>query len=334
MLGVTEGPLFDLIDHSMLTANNAVHQRRRSPFTRLFAARMIAEMRPRIRRTSDELIDAWYADGSVEFVGRFAADLPARTISGLLGLPETDIPAFTRLVYEVTRFFSLSFTPEQIPQCQTAAGDLRDYVDRTLRDRRRAPGEDFLSGFLAAADEAGILSPVEVIYQIMLLIVGGTDTTRVAIVAQVALLLQHRAQWDAVCGDPGLIPAAVSEALRFEPSVASSGRIAAEDIEIDGIPIEAGSLVSLSTMSAMRDEAAYLHPDVFDIRRTDQPRVHPIFGAGVHRCLGEALARAELEEALAALTARIPRLRLDEAPAIQGHAAVRRVDTMRLSWPT
>jgi cytochrome P450 len=95
----------------------------------------------------------------------------------------------------------------------------------------------------------------------------------------------------------------------------ASARVAAENIEVDGTRIEAASLVALSTLSAMPDEAVYPRPDAFDIRRTDQPRVRPIFGAGVHRCLGEA--RVDLEEALAALTARIPRLRLDQVPVIQ-----------------
>lgn len=87
-------------------------------------------------------------------------------------------------------------------------------------------------------------------------------------------------------------------------------------------------------MSALRDEDVYARPDVFDIRRVDQARLHPIFGAGAHRCLGEALARAELEESLAALVTRLPQLRLDQAPAIQGHSGVRRVATMRISWQT
>src|SRR6202035_5348652 len=98
---------------------------------------------------------------------------------------------------------------------------------------RRARCGDFLSRFVAAADAAAEMSPIEIIFQIVQLIVGGTDTTRVAIVREVALLLQHHEQWMAVCRDPGLIPAAVEESMRFEPSVASISRVAAEDIEAD-----------------------------------------------------------------------------------------------------
>lgn len=332
LFGVTEGALFDLFKEGMLTANGAVHRRRRSPFSRSFAARTMADLRPHIRRSSERLIDSWYADGQVEFVDRFAAELPARVIGDLLGLPRADIPSFTELVYAVTRFISASILPDEIAESEAACQQLRDYVEKTLEDRRRAPRDDFLSDFLRNADAAGELSPLEIISQIVQLIVGGTDTTRVAIVMQLALLLQHREQWDAVCRDPSLIPGAVAEAMRFEPSVASFIRVTAEDIEVGGAVLPARQFVILSTMSAARDEEAYERPDVFDIRRTDQPRLLSAFGAGAHRCIGEALARIELEESLAALAARIPQLRLDEAPAIKGHSGIRRVETMRISW--
>jgi cytochrome P450 family 103 len=205
-------------------------------------------------------------------------------------------------------------------------------VERTLEGRRRALSDDFLSGCLAKADASGDLSPLEITFQIVQLIVGGTEAIRGAIVAQLALLLQHREQWNAVCRDPSLISGAVAEAMRFEPSVASIARVATEDIEVSGAVIPAQQFVILSIMSGARDEAVYEHPDVFDILRTDRQRLHPAFGVGVHRCLGEALARVQLEEILIALAARIPQLELGQAPIIKGHGGVRRVDTMELNW--
>jgi cytochrome P450 len=333
MHSVNDGALFDTFRFGMLTANGDTHRHRRSPFSRTFAARMITELRPHIRRSAEELVDQWYADGQVDFLEEFAAKIPARIISDLLGLPREDIPSFTRLVYKVSRFISFSFAPDEVPGIEAAARQLQDYVERTLDHRRRTPCGDFLSKFVTAADASAEMSPIEIIFQIVQLIIGGTDTTRVALVMQVALLLQHPEQWVAVCREPGLIPAAVEEAMRFEPSVASVSRIAAEDIEVDNAIIPAGKFVTLSTMSGMRDERAYDDPDVFNIRRVRQPRLHPIFGGGPHRCIGEALARAELEESLAVLIARIPQLRLDQAPAIKGHSGIRRVDAMRVSWP-
>jgi cytochrome P450 len=332
MLGVSEGALFDFFNEGMLTSNGELHRRRRSPFSRGFATRMIAELRPRVRASAEQLIDNWYADGQVEFVEHFASQLPARIIGGLLDLPSGDIAKFTKLVYEVTRFINLSIKPEEIPVSEAACQELRAYVETVVDDRRRAPRDDFLSGILAKVGDTGELSPVEIVFQVIQLIVGGTDTTRVALAAQLALLLQNREQWDAVCRDQKLVVGAVAEALRFEPSVASFARMSREDIEVDGVVIPAGELIGLSTMSGSRDENAYAHPEDFDIHRTDLPRLHPIFGSGAHRCIGEALARAELEDALTVLSVRIPHIRLDQAPTIKGHAAIRRIDLMRVSW--
>jgi cytochrome P450 family 103 len=332
--GVEEGALFDIFDQGMLTANDEAHRRRRSPFSRTFATRAIAALRPLIRQAAEELIDGWFAHGRVEFVDQFAAKLPALTISRLLGLPYEDVPGFTKLVYEVTKFVSLSVKPEETVQCEVAARQLRDYVCSTLNARRREPCGDFLSIFLAAADDAERLSPTEVIFQIVQLIIAATDTTRVAIAAQVALLLGHPPQWQEMLREPALIPGAVAEAMRFEPSVASISRTVAEDIDVSGVVVPAGSLMTLSTMSAMRDEDAYERPDVFDIHRSSHVKLHPIFGAGAHRCLGEALARAELEESLVALAARIPQAELEASPVLRGYTGIRRIDSMFLTWRT
>jgi cytochrome P450 family 103 len=330
--GFEQGVMFDFFRYGMLTANGEVHRRRRAPFTKLFAARAIAEMRPRIRQVVEDIIDGWYDAGEVDFIEGFAGPLPARLIADLFALPKEDIPTFTRAAYEVIKVFTYGMPPDEIARVEQAGQHLRDYVARMLDDRRRNPGNDFLSAFLAAADEAGEMSPEEIVFQVLQLILGATDTTRVSTVMQVALLLQHRDQWEAVCREPALIPGAVAEALRFEPSTSGTARIATEDVELHGTIIPAGSLMALSALSAMRDERAFERPDTFDIGRSDQVRLHPVFGHGVHRCIGEALARAELEESLAALTARIPQLQLDVAPTISGHTGVRRIDAMRVSW--
>jgi cytochrome P450 len=111
-------------------------------------------------------------------------------------------------------------------------------------------------------------------------------------------------------------------------------RVSAEPIELDGRVIPAGQFLTLSLMSAMRDEMAFAEPDSFDIHRADQRRLHLVFGGGPHRCIGEALARAELEEGLAALTERLPQLHLaGEPPRVEGHFGIRRLAEMRVAWP-
>jgi hypothetical protein len=333
LLGFTEGPVFDSFKYSMLTSNGDIHRRRRAPFTRTFAARLIADLRPRIRKMTEELIDAWQAEGEVDFVEHFAALVPARTISAMLDLPIADISYFTSLVYSVSRIFSFTCTPAELKQIEADTAALRDYVETLLKSRRGGDADDFLSHYLATADEKGELSPVEIVTQIVILIIGGTDTTRVALAILVALLLEQRDRWDAVCRDPALIPGAVTESLRYEPSVGSTARYTLEDIELDGHILPAGKFVLLSTMSAMRDDAAHRQPDVFDMQRPDLRRALMVFGGGPHRCLGEALSWTELEEALAALTTRLPQLRLaGPMPRVHGFSGIRRIDEMRLAW--
>ncbi|WP_340117151.1 cytochrome P450 [Pelagibius sp. 7325] len=330
--GINNGMLLALFDQTMLTSNGTMHRRRRSPFTRAFALRMIVALRPSIRQAAHNLLDDW-AGEEVDFVDRYAALLPAHLISEMLGLAKEDIPHFTQCVYEVSRALSFTFGPEDLPAIERAAQDLYSYVTHVLETKRRRPSGDFLSNFLTDVKAAGDLSPLDSVIQVMTVIIGGTDTTRVAMAMLVGMLLEHPEQWEAVLQDRRLVQGAVKEALRFEPSVGSVSRMTTEDVAVGDYLLPAGRYVTFSVMSAMRDEAVYEKPDRFDIRRRDHPRLHPVFGAGSHRCLGEALALAELEEGLTALLERFPRLRLIEGlPRVSGHAGIRRIGPMPVRW--
>jgi cytochrome P450 family 103 len=332
--GIHSGYLYDIFRHTMLYANGTTHRQRRAPLSRAFAFRLIAELRPNIRARAHKLLDAVEARSEMDLVDEYAALIPAHIISEILGLGESDIPQFTRWVYSISRAISFSFTRDQVPDMEEAAHELTKYVEALLADRRATPRLDFLSSYVLGVDEAAKLTPIEVLSQIVTVIIAGSDTTRAALAIMVHLLLQHREQWEAVCtGDTRLIAGAVSEALRYEPPVGSTPRFTLADIEIAGYLIPAGSVLSLSTLSAMRDPALYSEPDRFNIRRTDHPRRHIVFGGGSHRCLGEVLARAELEEALAALAERLPTMQLAGEPLmIFGHAGMRRISGMRVGW--
>jgi cytochrome P450 len=331
--GVTAGPLFDFFSNSMLLSNGPLHRKRRAPFARAFAVKLISELRPRIRATANELIDRCYDQGEMDFIADFAAPIPARVISEILGLPAADIPEFTRHIYSLARSLSSAFSRDDVPELQNSAQELSRYAQKLLEDRRREPRDDFLTACIGAIDAANELSHVEIVMQIITVILGGSDTTRGAGSIQTSLLLQHRDQWDAVCQDPALIPGAVLESMRYEPAVGSFARFTLEEIDMDGWIVPHNRVLSLSTLSAMRDPQLYSDPDRFDIRRSDHPRRHMIFGAGSHRCLGEALAKAELEEQLAALTERVPQLRLvGDPPVIRGSGGIRSVRNMRVRW--
>jgi len=235
--GVTGGYLYDILQHTMLYSNGTAHRQRRAPLSRAFAFRLITELRPAIRARAHELIDQVESRSEMDFVDDFAAPIPAHIISEILGLPEQDIPEFTRWVYSISRAISFSFLQSDIPDMEDAARNLTEYVRKLLCDRRATPRLDFLSSYVLGVDADEKLSPIEVISQIVTVIIGGSDTTRAAMAIQVFLLLQHREQWDAVCtGDMSLIAGAVSEAMRYEPSVGSTPRFTLADIEIFGIP--------------------------------------------------------------------------------------------------
>jgi cytochrome P450 len=331
--GIHTGPLVDLWSNSMLFANGSDHRRRRAPMSRAFAFKLIEELRPRIRAASARIIDEHLHAGEMNFLDDFAALIPARVISEILGIQADDVPRFTELVYSVSRSLSLSYAREDIQSMEDSAKQLLQFVNDLLNDEGSGLHNEFLKTYLKTVTEAGNVTPAEILSQVVSVIIAGSDTTRGAIAVQVSLLLQHREQWDAVCADPALIAGAVSESLRYEPVVGSIPRFTLEDIEIDGYVVPRNNILSLSTLSAMRDPGQYADPDRFNIRRADHPRRHLIFGLGVHRCLGEILARAELEESLTALVSKLPQLELaGKPPSLQGHGGIRRIDAMRVKW--
>lgn len=331
--GVTEGPLLQFLENTMLLSNGIQHRRRRSPLAQALAFKFITDLRPRIRALAEQIIDEHQHRGEMDFIADFSSWLPARVICSILGVAESDIAHVTRHVYSLARALSSSFTKEDVPQLQTAAGELTNYVHDLLHDRRTTPREDFLSSYVSALDSEEKMSHIEALIQIVTILLAGSDTTRGALAIQTSLLLEHREQWNAVCRDSTLVPGAVSECLRYEPSVASFARVTIDDIPLQGAVLPRGHVVSLSTLSAMRDPALYTDPDKFDIRRTDHPSRHPVFGGGVHRCLGETLAKIELQEGLSALTQRLPNLRLAGGPVVvHGSGGIRSVTDLRVQW--
>jgi cytochrome P450 len=331
--GVQEGALFDFYKHSMLFTNGPDHRRRRAPMSKAFAAKLVEEMRPRIRAIADEILAEAEPQGEMNFLDRFCSLIPARMISGILGIQEADIPRFTLWVYSMSRAINSSFSMEQMGEIEHAARQLTQYVSELLECRRDAPQDDFLTRFVRAVEEENTLTPIETLTQLVSVILAGSDTTRTALAIQTDLLLKHPEQWQAVCQNPALIPGAVAEAMRYEPSVGSIPRFTVEEIELDGYLVPRNAILSVSTLSAMRDESLYSDPDRFDVTRSDHPRRHLVFGGGVHRCLGESLAKAELEEGLAAITARTPGLRVvGEPPRLIGHSGIRRMTGMNVAW--
>jgi cytochrome P450 len=233
------------------------------------------------------------------------------------------VPHFSRLVYSAIRAMSVR-SSEVMAEATADMGGLIDYVNGLLAARRSRPRQDFLSHYLDSVAE-GDLDADEIRIQIVTLILAGADTTRLTLAMTLKQLLLHPHAWAALTADPrGRCAGAVAEGMRFEPVIGSLARVAVDDVELEGFTIPKGSIVAPALITALRDPAVHADPDRFDIGRTDHVRLHPIFGAGPHRCLGEALAYAELEEAIVVLAGRAPELELvGDQPRLRGLGAVR-----------
>ena len=329
--GLTSGPIFDFYANSMLFSNGARHAARRRPLARAFAFPLMEALRPRLRAVAEDLVRPCLGAGPVDFLDRVAGPLPARVMAMILGLGEAELPRFAARVQSSMRALALR-EGEDWAGAAADLGALNDQVTALLADRGARPAGDFLSDYVAAVADAE-LTEAEVRMQIVSVVLAGADTTRMALASTLSQLLQRPEQWAALVADPeGRKAAAAAEGLRFDPPVGALPRVAVAGFEIDGVTVSPGHVIAPSVIAALRDPAVHAAPDRFDLARADHPRWHPVFGAGAHRCLGEALARAELEEALAALARLAPRAELaGPPPRLSGLTGARAIDAMTVA---
>jgi cytochrome P450 len=332
MQGITSGPIWDITTTGMLLANGETHSRRRTPVAKTFAFKLMDAMRPKAAALAAELIEPRIGAGPIDFVNEIAAQIPARIIADILGIPRTDLPVFMKWIADTAA--SLGFIDlDRREQIEKSLVEFNAYVEGLLEQRRKAPREDFLSDYVRATAKEGALSEAEIRTQILGLILAGSDTTRGSLCLILAHLLKHPEQWRAFRADPdGLKKGVVAEGMRYDPIISGIPRVAKQDLEIDGYLVPAGTPIAVSLLSAMRDPEVYANPDRFDITRTDHPRWHPIFGGGAHRCLGEALAKAEMEETLATIARLAPSTELIGEVPRPAPGAIRQVGEMRVAF--
>jgi cytochrome P450 len=332
MQGITSGPIWDISTTGMLFANGDAHRRRRTPVAKTFAFKLMDAMRPKAAELAAELINERLGKGPFDFVGEFAAQIPARIIADILGIPRTDLPVFMQWISDTAASLGFIDTSKR-EQIEKSLVAFNAYVDDLLNDRRRAPRGDFISNYVAETASAGELSEAEIRTQVLGLILAGSDTTRGSLCMTLASLLAHPEQWRAFCANPdGMKKGVVAEGLRYQPIISGIPRVAVQDLDIDGYRVPAGTPIAVSLLSALRDPDIYADPERFDITRTDHPRWHPIFGGGAHRCVGEALAKAEMEETLAVIARLAPNTTLvGDFPKLEP-GAIRQVGEMRVAF--
>lgn len=276
------------------------HTQRRRILAGKFTARRVKEHRPIIEKIVSDQIDHMIAIGPpVDFVEHFALPVPSRTLCALLGVPEDDRHQFENPMKVIG---NPNAAPDQLSQ---SIRDFIDYARRSISEKRRNPSNDILS-VLASYDE---LSELELAGIAMQLFAAGHDTTASMLALSIYVLLAH-SQWKKVVLDPEKIGLAVEELLRYLSifQLGTFTRTASEDVEISGTLIRAGESITVALAAANRDPQAFELPDTLNVIRDGRSNL--AFGHGIHKCLGQHLARLEMDISLRTLIERLPTLNL------------------------
>lgn len=294
----------DLVDN-MLHKDPPDHTRLRKLVLKAFTPHAVARMRPRIKEIADDLLDdveRQAGDGPVDLVETYAMPIPIRVIGDLLGVPDRYAADFMAVVVPI---FDASTRDEKRDATAQATTLLKDLIEQ----KKRSPGDDLLSGLIAAADDGDRLTEDELFAMTFLLIAAGYETTAHLIANAVVAFVRNPGQLDAIRGDLSLLPRAVDEVLRFDgPVNVSTVRFTTVPIEVAGIEIPAGEFVMISLLAANHDASQFGEPDRLDISR--KGNAHLAFGHGIHYCVGAPLARLEGQIALERLLTRFD-LRID-----------------------
>ncbi|WP_416901460.1 cytochrome P450 [Micromonospora echinospora] len=283
------------------------HTRLRRVVAKAFTARRVEQLRPGTRRVAGELVDGMVAAGApADLVVHLATPLPIRVICDLLGVPVTDQDRFHTWSEAIVSTTALS--PER---AREYVDNLFGYMAGLVEQRRTTPTDDLIGAMVRMRDSDGDrLSEDELVRLAAGLLAAGHETTVNQIPNLVYVLLTNPEQWARLCAEPGLVPSAVEELMRFVPlgATAAFPRYATEDVEVGGVLVRAGEPVVVSIHSANRDERVFTDADQIDLARPVNP--HVAFGHGVHHCVGAQLARMELQVVLETLVERTPGLRL------------------------
>lgn len=282
------------------------HDRIRAALQGGFTRRRIDALRPTMRRVAERLVGRLAEQQPFDLVGGFTHFYPIEVICALMGVPERDVDRFNAWTVDLGLLARFPLQPH-MERIDAAIAGIRGYLRSLVAERRSRPGDDFVTALVAAqADD--MLSDSELEGALLNLLFAAHDTTRYQFGWVVQLLVKHGA-WEQVQVNRELVPRAVDEAMRVEPALHIMLRKATADVDYLGVVIPADTLLALNIFAANHDPAVFPDPYRYDLTRSNADR-HLGFGHGGHLCLGHALARAEMAEALNVFLDRFPKLQL------------------------
>jgi cytochrome P450 len=312
---------------SLLAVNPPQHTRYRRQVAKVFTPRAIAALEPRVRQIAEELLDDLDQREVVDLVETYAALLPVTVISEILGVPLAMRTQFLDWGNQAAAALDIGLDYREYAASERGIQLLNEWMYAHIDRLRQDPGDDLLSQLIAVEDDGTRMTDVELMATAGLLLAAGFETTVNLIGNGVHLLLTHPDQLEVLRAEPELWANAVDEILRFESPVQNTARYAAEDTEICGLPIPKGGFVAVLIGGANRDPEVFADPNRFDVRRPNA-REHLAFSAGVHYCIGAALARAEGRIGLQVLFERYPDLELAGSPTRRQTRTLRGYQTL------
>ncbi|MFF6990909.1 cytochrome P450 [Streptomyces sp. NPDC010273] len=311
-----------LNDHGMLDLEPPDHTRIRRLVSKAFTPRTVEQLKPYVSQLAGELVDGLVAKGGGDLLTDVAEPLPVAVIAEMLGIPESDRAPLRPWSADICGMYELSPSEETAAKAVQASDEFSAYLRELIAARRENPGDDLISGMIAAHDEDDVrLTEQELISTAVLLLNAGHEATVNSTVNGWWALFRNPDQLAALRADHSLIPSAVEELMRYDTPLQLFERWVLDEIEIDGTTIPRGAEIAMLFGSANHDPAVFTAPDRLDLTRTDNP--HISFSAGIHYCIGAPLARIELAASMRALLEKAPTLRLAAEPERKPNFVIR-----------
>jgi cytochrome P450 len=298
-----EGEYFTRRRQSILSTEGDEHTRLRRLVSPAFTPAAADRHRGAMREVFSSLLEPTLERAGCEFVSEVCDPYPIPIICEVLGAPKEDWRRFSDWATDIFRIFNGNLL-EDLPKIEAASNALNAYVTAMVEQRRHSPGPDLLSDLIAAEEAGDRLSTEELAMLAEAVLMAGTDTTRNQLACALAVFAEFPDQWRLLVAQPELAPRAVEEAMRYLGAVRSTVRFASTDIVYRDVLFPEQSFVSTHLATGNRDSEVFEEPLVFDISKTRSSQ-QLTFGSGIHRCLGAALARAELQEALIVMAQKV-----------------------------
>lgn len=292
----------------MIDMDDPAHLLRRKLVNAGFTRKQVMDKAAGLETLCDTLIDDVCEQGECDFVRDLAAPLPMAVIGDMLGVLPAERATLLKWSDDLVCGLSATADEATLQAVMDAFAGYSAFAMETTAKRRAEPTEDLFSILVNAEVDGQRMSDDEIVFETLLILIGGDETTRHTLSGGTEQLLRHRDQWDRLLDDDALVPGAVEEMLRWTSPVKNMARTLTRDTEFHGAKLHEGEKMLLMFESANFDESVFDDPDDFRIDRN--PNSHLAFGFGTHFCLGNQLARLELTTMVRKLLQRLPDLRL------------------------